>query len=60
MAFKYHNRLQEFDKSTAHNGDIYLYEGDKLFYIGNTIIESIKPSLWQKIKYLLKRILTFL
>ena len=42
--------LKEFNKDTAHNGDIYLYQDGKLLYMGNTCPEPVRPSLWKRIK----------
>ena len=30
----------KFNKDIAHHGDIYWYDGNELFYIGNTLFVS--------------------
>ena len=40
----------KFNKDTACDGDIYVYQDGELLYMGNTMIEPVKPSLMERIK----------
>ena len=49
MSYRYEDSL-EFNKSTAHNGDLFLYQEGKLLYVGNTVSEPPRLPLFKRIK----------
>ena len=39
-----------FNKETALDGDLFLYQDGELLYMGNTIADPPKPTLIERIK----------
>ena len=50
MKYKSIDEPLEFNEEFAREGDIYIYQGSRLIYMGSTISELPKPSLFCKIK----------
>ena len=55
MKYKVKYEPIEFNKEFAHDGDMYLYQENKLIYIGNTIPSPLKPSLLNRIRCLFSK-----
>ena len=46
---KYVESLMEFNSDTAKVGDMYFYDGSKLLYYGNAMLNQKKPCLFKRI-----------
>ena len=55
MKYKVNYEPIEFNKELAHEGDMYLYQENKLIYIGNTIPLPPKSSLLNRIRCLFSK-----